>query len=113
MRLLVKEGFSLAVGLGHIYTVNINLLRLFGIALIRKLIAVKHMHPCVLLGKLALAALVNMKVLYRRRIYGFLILTLLRQQRQPIKIERFSLFPPKFLKAARIRATASDRANGI
>ena len=77
MRLLVKEGLSLAVGFRHIYTVHINLLGFCGISVLCKKIAVKHMHPGVLLCKLALAALVNMEMLYRRHIYGFLILTLL------------------------------------
>ena len=92
MRLLVEKGLGFTVGFRHVDAVFVNLLCLRGIAFLRQLVAVKHMHPGMLLGELALAALIDMEVLYRRHVDRLFIPALLRQQRQLVEIAVVAFF---------------------
>ena len=83
---LIEPGFGLAVGFGHIYAVHVNLIGFRGFSGRGKLIGVKHMHPGVLLGQVALAALVDVEPLDFGGMDGFGVAALLAEQHDPIQI---------------------------
>ena len=86
MGFLIEPGFGLAVGLGHIHAVHVNLIGFRGLSGSGKRIGVKHMHPGVLLGQVALAALVDVEALDLGSMDGLRVATLLAEQYNPIQI---------------------------